>query len=363
MHIALPSRIVDLRGICLNGFASGFSRFFDFSRDKRFFLLLVESALKGLSLDAVCCLKDLCPDRLLFYLNRVGVDEMLDYTNTVLQECFVAWKKNGGRVSRRGYLVAIDVTDFEYYGEKDEYIHDFVKPAGRAYKHIRVRKYAALSIIAPNFKLCLALLPVKKGEKLPDLVDRLLSSVRGVKIRCIIMDKEFYNRGVLDRIEAHGLHYLVPIVKKDSHNLFYWISTVTDHWKWKYFMGVAVKQPKQVTGYFHEYQICDYAGFITNRDMKTDTAEKLLELYHHRWNIENGFKEAKEYLIKTTSKNHAYRLLLYAISHLLANLQNIIRDTRFRVRYYEMQEIIRLILDPMTEKKEYTISKRLIVKL
>ena len=94
-----------------------------------------------------------------------------------------------------------------------------------------------------------------------------------------------------------------------------------------------------MTGYFYEYRTGDYAGFITNREMNTDTAEKLLELYERRWNIENGFKEAKDFLIKTTSKNHAYRLLLYAISHLIANLQNIIRDTRFRVRYYEMQEI------------------------
>jgi hypothetical protein len=300
---------------------------------------------------------------LFFYLNQVGVEGMLEYTNRALQESFIAWKKNGGRVSRWGCLVAIDVTNFEYYGEKDEYVHDYVKPDGRAYKHIRVRKYAALSIIAPRFKLCLCILPVKKGEKLPDLVDKLLESVRGVKIRCVVMDKEFYNVGVLDRIEARGLHYLVPIVQKDRVNRLYWISTVTNQWRWKYMMGVATKQRKEVTGYFHEYHLGDYAGFITNRDMKTDTAERLLEMYGQRWNIENGFKEAKDFLVKTTSKNHAYRLLLYTISHLLANLQNIVRDTRFRVRYYEMTEIIRLILDPETESKEHTISKRLTVKL
>lgn len=325
--------------------------------------MLVESALKNLSLDAICCLKHKCPDRLFFYLNQVGVDEMLRYTNRALQQCYAAWKKNGGRVSRWGCLVAIDVTSFEYYGEKDEYVHDYVKPAGRKYKHIRVRKYAALSIIAPRFKLCLALLPIKKGEKLPDIVDKLLGLVKGVRIRCLVLDKEFYNVEVLNRIEAHGLHYLVPIVQKESIDRLYWMCNTTGRWIWRYMMGVARKERKQVTGYFHEYHLGDYAGFITNRDMKTDTAERLLELYGRRWNIENGFKEAKDFLVSTTSKNHAYRLLLYAISHLLANLQNIVRDTRFRVRYYEMTEIIRLILDPAAEKKEYTISKRLVVKL
>lgn len=325
--------------------------------------MLVDSARDNLSLDAVCCLKHECPDRLFFYLNQVGVDEMLEYTNRALQQCYAVWKRNGGRVSPWGCLVAIDVTSFEYYGERDEYVHEYVKPAGRKFKHIKVRKYAVLSIVAPGFKLCLAILPVKKGEKLPELVDRLLGSVRGVKIRCVVMDKEFYNVGVLEKIEAHGLHYLVPIVHKESADLLYWMSTTLDQWKWKYMMGVATKERKEVTGYFHEYRLGDYAGFITNREMKTDTAEKLLELYGRRWNIENGFKEAKDFLIKTTSKNHAYRLLLYTISHLIANLQNIIRDTRFRVRYYEMTEIIRLILDPGTEKKEHSISKRLTVLL
>ena len=112
VRIALPPQIVDLRGICLNGFASLFSLCFDFSRDKQFFHLLVDSARDKLSLDAVCCLKHLCPDRLFFYLNQVGVDEMLEYTNRALQQCYAVWKKNGGRVSPWGCLVAIDADQF-----------------------------------------------------------------------------------------------------------------------------------------------------------------------------------------------------------------------------------------------------------
>jgi IS4 transposase len=198
---------------------------------------------------------------------------------------------------------------------------------------------------------------------LEEVVDRLLECVKGVRIRCVVMDKEFYNVGVLNRIEGHGLHYLVPIIRKESINLLYWLCTITGQWKWGYSMGVATKERKQVTGYFHEYRLGDYAGFITNRDMKTDTAERLFELYSQRWNIENGFKEAEDYKINTTSKNHAYRLLLYVVSHLLVNIQNIVRATRFRVRYYEMQDIIQLALDPNTPRGEHEITKRLTITL
>jgi hypothetical protein len=342
-----------------------FSSCFDFSRDKQYFLLIVEAARRNFSLEAVCCKKKLSADRLFFYVNRISVDEMLEYTDRALQHCLSVWKKNGKKFSRWGFLVAIDQTNIEYFGETDEYVHNYVKQVGRVYKHILVRRYATLSIIAPRFKLCLAILPVRRGDKLGDVVDRLLDSAKGVRIRCVVLDKEFYNVAVLDRIEAHGLFYLVPVIQKDSINLLYWICTVTGRWKWKYMMGTSANKTerKQVTGYFHEISLGNYTGFITNREMKTDTAKRLLQLYAQRWNIENGFKEAEDYRIKSTSKNHAYRLLLYVISHLLVNLQNIVRATRFRVRYYEMMEIIQLVLDPETDKTEHHISKRLIVKI
>jgi hypothetical protein len=363
MRAALPAQIVDLRSVCLNGFASLFSTFFDFSRDKQYFLLLVECAQQNLSLEALCNLKRLSADRLFFYVNQESVDEMLGFTNRALQSCLSLLKKNGKKLSRWGFLVAIDLTDVEYFGLVDEYVHNYVKRMGKVYKPVLVRRYATVSIVSPRFKLCLAILPVRKTDRLEDLVDRLLESVRGVKIRCVILDKGFYNVGVLDRIEAHRLCYLLPVVKKKDADLLYWLSSLTGRWKWRHIMAANKPWKKPVTIYFQERQVGDYTGFITNRDMKTDTAEKLIKLYDQRWNIENGYKEAEDFWIKTTSKNHAYRLLLYTISHILVNLQNIVRETRYRVRYYEMLEIIRLVLDPTTKQGMHPVSKRLTIIL
>lgn len=363
MRAALPPQIVDLSSVCLNGFASLFSRVFDFSRDREYFLLLVECAQLNLSLEALCNLKLLSPDRLFFYVNQKSVDEMLGYTNRALQHCLALLRANGKKLSPHGFLVAIDLTDLEYFGEVDEYVHNYVKRMGKVFKQIRVRRYVTLSIVAPRFKLTLAILPVKQDDRLGDLVDRLLACVKGIRIRCVILDKGFYNVSVLDRIDSHGLCYLLPIVKKKDADLLYWLSCLTDHWRWTYTMAAAKPWKKQVTMYFHEHTVGDYIGFATNRDMKTDTAERLIALYMQRWNIENGYKEAEDYLVKTSSKNHAYRLLLYVISHLLVNLQNIIRETKYRVRYYEMLEIIRLVLDPATKKSQHRISKRLIILL
>jgi hypothetical protein len=362
MNVALPPRIVDLSGFSLNGFASLFSSVFDFSRDKQFFRLLVECARDNLSIEAVCSLRNLSADRLFFYLNGLSVGDVLVYTNMALQNCLQLWKREGKRLSRWGFLIAIDLTSVEYFGRVDEYVHFFVKRDGRVPKKIQVRKYATLSIVAPRFKLCMAIIPVKRDDGLDMLVDRLLESVKTMRVRCVVMDKEFYRQEVLKRIEARGLHYLIPIVRKQSIDQLYWMSKTTGKWKWQYLMGVSSSKRHMVTGYFSEICLGSYTGFITNRDMKTDTAKKLLRLYDQRWNIENGYKEAEHFRVKTSSKNPAYRLLLYTISHLLVNLQNIVRETRYHVRYYEMIEIIRLVLQPTTNGKHH-ISKRLTIIL
>ena len=47
-----------------------------------------------------------------------------------------------------------------------------------------------------------------------------------------------------------------------------------------------------------------------------------MKIYDMRWNIENSYKD-KNYEIKTSSKNHAYRYLLFVLSHLMMNLQEL----------------------------------------
>jgi len=298
-----------------------------------------------------------------YYMNKVGLEEMTGFVSLTLKRSLELLREHGKRQTRWGFLVAIDLTDLEYFGEKDGFVHNSVKRKGTRYQKATVHRYASLSIIAPRFKLTLAMLPVREEEKLEDTVDRLLTRVEKlVRIRCIVLDKGFYNTAVLNKIEEHALHYLVPVVKRDELELLYWQSRASGRWVWKYVMNKTDKERrKQVPVYFYELYPSEYQGFITNRCMKTDTGERLLEIYDQRWNIENGYKEAEDFLIKTSSKNPVYRLFLYMISHLLVNLQNIVRETRYRVRYYEMHQIIEHVLAGKTG--EQRISKRLIVVL
>lgn len=363
MKAPLPPQVVCLDSLGLKCFASLFNDAFDFSRASMFFLMLVECAREHLSIEALCNLRGMSPDRLQFYMNQVSLEEMVVFVSLAMNQSLELLRKHGKKLTRWGFLVAIDLTDLEYHGQADEYVHNSVKRKGTRYQRSSVHRYATISIVSWRFKLTLAILPVKKDDKLEQVVDQLLKRVeRLVRIRCIVLDKGFYNVAVLDKIEEHRLHYLLPVVKRDDVDLLYWQSTVTGKWQWEYVMNKTDKtRNKRVTIYFHELYSSEYIGFITNRGMKTDTGKRLIELYDQRWNIENGYKEAEDFLIRTSSKNHAYRLFLYTISHLLVNLQNIVRETRYRVRYYEMHKIIELVLEGKTG--EQRITKRLIAIL
>lgn len=363
MKTPLPPQVVSLDSLGLKCFASLFNDTFDFSRASLFFLLLVECAREHLSIEALCNMRRLSPDRLQYYMGMVSMEEMIAFVSLTMEQSLELLKKHGKKLTRWGFLVAIDLTDLEYYGQADEYVHNSVKRKGTRYQRATVYRYATLSIIGWRFKLTLAILPVRKEEKLEDVVDQLLTRVEKlVRIRCVILDKGFYNTAVLNMIEEHRLHYLLPVVKREDVDLLYWQCTVTDKWRWKYVMNKTDKtRCKEVTIYFHELYASEYIGFITNRGMKSDTGKRLIRLYDQRWNIENGYKEAEDFLVRTSSKNHAYRLFLYMISHLLVNLQNIVRETRYRVRYYEMHKIIELVLQG--KKGEQQITKRLIAVL
>jgi IS4 transposase len=77
-----------------------------------------------------------------------------------------------------------------------------------------------------------------------------------------------------------------------------------------------------------------YALFETNHPaLSTDfeeeerllsSVEAFLERYSNRWGIENGFKQLKQFRVRTTSDNHAYRFFNFLFSCLLYNAWRIV---------------------------------------
>lgn len=339
-----PPSTVNVSSLRLNSFADAFESDFGFPRAAMFFLLLVECAIRNLSMERLCDRKFKSSDRLFHYMGKMSVEKTTRFCNDMLKRAFKVLLKS--RWHWKPVYIAIDFNDVEYHGTDVLMVHDTMKKKGRQFQHVKVLRYATVAIVSRMFKFTLAITPVSRLDKPEDVVKRLLDEVPSIlKIKGVLMDKGFYNAYVFMEVDEKNLDYIVPAKKHLNMTLTYRIAEVTDKWYWKYTMNQGKKNQYMTTVYFEEYGMDDYIGMVTNKDMSIRDAKTLFDAYRLRWNIENSYKDSDYYKIKTSSKNHAYRILIYMIRHLLMNMLGLVkRINKTIVTNDNMKLIIELLL-------------------
>lgn len=354
-----PSTI-SLDCLDLKTYASLFSRCHDFPRDSLFFRVLAKCAIGNDSLESYCNQYGLSPDQFQRYMAAVPLDNMIMFSRKLFAVSLREMRKNGWKPPRKGVLLAIDFHDEEYYGEKDEYVHNTIQQHQERHCSATVHRYISAAVVDKQFKHTLCVLPVKKGETSGLLVGRLLETVkRLVKVEAVLLDRGFYAVDVLEAVASHDAHYIMPAKNNQDVRLSYWLSVETGVWRWPHMVHRHRKAGVITKLFLKETRLTECNGFITNREIKRDTYRALLERYDKRWNVENSFKEAYYYRVRTSSKNLTYRLLLQTIGLLLVNLQELLKFARFRVRVYEMKTILLLLLEDMINETPRRITKRL----
>lgn len=365
MREPFPLSIVDVKCLGLKPFSRLFDRSFNFPRAALYFLLLVQCTLERLSMEGVCDKTFNSSDRFFHYLGTMSVEQVTVYCNMLLMRSFkILWMN---RWHHRRVLLAIDTSDMPYDGADSVYVHYTIKKRGLKINKIKVLRFATICIVASKFKLTLAIQPVRKKEKMESVVERLLLDVpRELRVRAVLMDKGFYHTGVIRTMEQHGFKYIIPVKRYTEMDFLYHIAEIADVWRWKYTMNRTGKKTRNTLSfnvYLCDMGVEDYTGFASNLDMDSKDFDTLMQAYRYRWNIENGYKESKEHKIKTNSRNHGYRVLVYVLSHLMMNLQNIARrnnrTTSESITVDQMKQIIRLLLTFKHAMRRLT--KRLIV--
>lgn len=306
--------------------------------------MLIESALRGLSMEGMCNVKFESSDRLFHYMNGKTLRESTIYCNMLLERAFKILLKSRWHW-RRVYL-AIDYNDVAYQGDDPGMVHDAMMMRGIQYQHVKVLRYATIAIVAPRFKFTLAVMPVGKEDTIEVVVARLLAQVPSkLRVKGVLMDKGFYNASVFKTFDRRNVDYLVPAKKVEALKLTYRIAEVTEKWYWRHVMNRNHENEYTATVYLKEVGANDYVGMVTNRDMSSMDAEQLFRDYRLRWNIENSYKEAQNYRARTNTRNQAYRILLYALSHLLMDLCVLARRiSKARITLDDMKLIIELLL-------------------
>jgi len=221
---------------------------------------------------------------------------------------------------RKHYDVAIDYTEWHFYGDRSAPMVVGKEPERGTSK---CYKFATINIVESGKRFTLLALPVGPFDKKEEILRKLLGYVlERIKIRRVYVDRGFCDSYSIKIFNNLHLKYLMPC----SH-----YSTVRDALKITTAPSIITGfEMKDVTFNLVIVKEEDNNGAMVKRAFATNEtfeendvslADRLFILYGKRWGIETSYRVKKHsYLPKTTSKNYLIRLFYFMFSVLLYNL-------------------------------------------
>jgi hypothetical protein len=217
--------------------------------------------------------------------------------------------------------VAIDTTDWPFYGDPETEMVNGTKPTKNTH---RAYQFATLCVVEGESRFTLCVLPVSAEMDIAEIVRQLIEQANElVSIRRAYLDGGFYGVQTVNTLEDLGVEYIIKAQKSPKTKKLE--EEATD--------GVAVKRDdvmeesyapydKATTNLFivpHRSEEDEITAFITNMDVTEENAEALAELFRRRWAVENSYRVIKSFLPKTTSKDYRVRLFYFLFAVLLYN--------------------------------------------
>ena len=236
---------------------------------------------------------------------------------------------------RRPQVVALDLTLLPYYGA-DRRTNPLVVRSKAKKGTCSFFSYGTAYVIRKGQRYTIALTAMTRSMTLADLARELLQQVRaaGIKIRFLVLDREFYSVAVIRYLQAARVAFLMPVVghgRPADHPLGPSGSNVFKQCKrsgWsRYTLTDAAKRRATV-------RIC-----IKCRNRRGERGQRgreawiyaywgigpkwfdwVKETYRRRFGIETSYRQMNQCRIRTTSKRFEVRFLYVAIALVLRNL-------------------------------------------
>jgi len=262
-------------------------------------------------------------DTLLYHLkNYPNYKDVHRMFTTLFEIVWEMARKNNMFDIRKRYDVAIDFTEWYFYGDKSSFMVVGKEPdRGTA----KCYKFITINIVEAGKRFTLLALPVSALDNInkDKLIKKLLSyALQRIKIRRVFVDRGFFNAKSIRAIEHFHLKYLMPAVRQENIQDLIKITPFPS-----VITGFVLKDVK-LNLVFLEEKLKDGKKvkrvFATNEEYDekdVDLLERLFDVYGKRWGIETSYRVKKHsYLPKTTSKNYYIRLFYFMFSILLYNL-------------------------------------------
>lgn len=299
-------------------------------------------------------------DTFLYRLKKMDRNEALSMLHRLNEEVLSAARRKGA--FRRRAAVAIDLIYTPYYGRPNHYVVPGKYKLGTNWFHChasirlveRGRRYTIKSRLVTWLEL---------NEK-AKIVEELLSEARrhGVHTRLLLLDKGFYTREVIEKLNTLRVRFLMAVPKNERVK-----EAILDYYR----TGKGQVRPfslgsggEMVNFHLTIHRLRRtkrdlrnilelYGAFATNLGLKEALRawHTLPEDYRRRWGIETGFRVEKGFRPKTTSPNETVREIYHQYAVFLENLWTLHNMGEARRRKLPLDQMRR----PLVKVKEFSL--------
>ncbi|REJ96641.1 MAG: peptide synthetase [Planctomycetota bacterium] len=236
--------------------------------------------------------------------------------------------------SKRGQRIAIDFTLIPYHGQparEEREIRRGQPKHGTTHFHA----YATAYVVQHGQRYTLAMTAVRGDEDVKAVVQRLLQQVRrlGVKVRFLLVDKEFFNVEVIRYLQAARLPFVMPGFARGRkppvprpNSLHEFASRKRGGWgrySWTNQRGrratvsiaIVCRNFRGQRGrHGRRTQLYAYWG------LRPGSLRWVHETYRQRFGIESSYRQFNECRIRTSTRQPVLRLLYVGLVLILRNV-------------------------------------------
>jgi DDE family transposase len=238
------------------------------------------------------------------------------------------------RLGRR-HRLAIDLTLLPYHGQPFHEANELYRgqaKSGTTHFHA----YATAYLIQRGQRVTLALSYVRQGEKLTDVLQRLLRWARpaGVRAQLLLLDRGFYTVEVIRYLQAARYPFVLPVPLKGrraDHPKGPGGTRVFSSWRRG---GFARYRLHPTGGRTATVGICVHCRNRAGRrgrkgrerlvyaywGWRPDHPRQVSDLYRQRFGIETSYRQMNQCRARTCTRNPGVRLFWVAVALLLRNV-------------------------------------------
>lgn len=252
-------------------------------------------------------------------LEALDVEEVQAKVNLMLKERTLC------TLPRTPLKFAIDFNHIPFYGEEASKGDTRRSKAKKG--TTRFFAYATIYVILRNKRYTLAVKYVRKEEELTSVIDFLLEQIAsaGLRVRCLLLDREFYNGPVINHLQEKDIPFIIPCVLKGRSGGIRKLFTGRKSYSTEYTMkskdgqatfkvNVVVKYSK---GRYRRKGMRYFAYAVYGMDIPV---QKTFQEYRKRFGVESSYKLKNLALPRTSTKNPVLKLLYLGLAFLLVNI-------------------------------------------